>query len=110
MPKFDHLETLIVTTLQELNLSLLFSTTVSWKSSTLCLRVKSRLNSIGAKPVPTGPDNQLKIESSSYNINGYDGPSIVAIDSSVSITESEAISAAKGYTFADYKRFIPFTS
>ena len=77
--------------------SLLFSpTTVSGGNPQRYVYESSQgLILLRQQPVPTGPDNQLKIESSSYNINGYDGPSIVAIDSSVSITESEAISAAR---------------
>ena len=47
------------------------------------------------QPAPSGPDNQLSIQTSSFNMNGYDGPSIVAIDSSVSLTNTEKITAAR---------------
>ena len=47
------------------------------------------------QPAPVGPDNQLSIQSSSFDINGYDGPSIVAVDKSVSLESTEAITAAR---------------
>ena len=47
------------------------------------------------QPVPSGPDNILSIESSSFDINGYDGPSIVAVDDSVSLTNTEKVTVAR---------------
>ena len=47
------------------------------------------------KPAPHGEDNKLTINSSSFNINGYDGPSIIAVDNSVSVSDDEEITAAR---------------
>ena len=44
---------------------------------------------------PHGEDSKLTINSSSFNINGYDGPSIIAVDNSVSVSDDEEITAAR---------------
>ena len=47
------------------------------------------------QPAPMGGENQPTIQGGSFNINGYDGPSIVVADSSLSLNNTERITAAR---------------